>query len=525
MEHFKNENQEEDDKINDEMALKEEVDAQDKPPVSSSDLNTEQPPTNIPDQQIANPEWAKEDVNPAAEYDASEEIAKESNKAMPAIRPPSPQEQQLSKYQQFMSDYKDLQDQRQKGLLTAGLFQAGGQIGQAVAGKYSGNFKPDESGIETMKALANQPVADFENAQVVKGRGITLQSEMDDHDPKSPKSKMIRDYLNQKIPGLKLADDVSAADAQQLLKNIGKPTQTKFSQLPMVNKHTGEKIMGTFNPTTNTFQDTEGHPLNSREWVRDYRAQTIVDPKTKERFGFSAGTGKLSGQLTGPGENAPIVPEKPGDLQSGENIQLNRSFLNGKQAEQVDHTREKFIQEVKDDRNSLNANDRVISVLQQGGQLGDLPREIQDQLNRSFGQKGHISDAQLGGLLGKPDWKNRFQNAVSLGMTGKLTDENRKFLLDVANMIKQQNQSYIDKKSQIYSNNLYSDLKSAPNLQKYKFGPDAARNLLGVESAVNPDGPQAKQDPKIVEFAKTQTSGDYNMAKKALIKRGYVPQE
>src|ERR1019366_9279375 len=164
--------------------------------------------------------------------------------------------------------------------------------------------------------------------------------------------------------------------------------------------------------------DTNGKPLDSNDWVRDYRAQSFIDPKTQERLSFNAGTGKVAGALTGPGVNAPII----GAPQGNEQIQLNRSFLNGQQAKQVDHTRDKFIQEVKDDRNNLNSTDRVIAALQTGKELGDLTREEQDQLNRAFGQKGHISDQQIGVTLGRPDWKNRFTNAISIGTTGKFTD-------------------------------------------------------------------------------------------------------
>ncbi len=433
---------------------------------------------------------------------------------------------QLSKFQDYMAQYKKLQDQQRKSDLVAGLAAAGGQVGQAMAGKYSGNFVPDQSGVQMLTKMGERPMQQFEQGMAVEKAGYGLNAERAASDPSSPISHMVRDYAEKRL-GLKLDPQVSAADAQMLLKTIGRPTQTKFQQMPMVSQKTGAKIMGTFNPTTNTFQDTAGNQLDSTEWVRDYRAQSFIDPKTQERLSFNAGTGKVAGALTGPGVNAPVVPQKAGDLTANTPIDLNRSFLNAQQAKQVDHTREKFIQEVKDDRNSLNANDRVIQVLEAGEELGDLPREVQDQLNRAFGQKGHISDAQLGGLLGKADWKNRVENAVSLGMEGKLTPENRKFLLDVAKLIKQQNESYIDKKSQIYTQNLYKDLKSSPNLSKYQFGPDSVKGLLGVESAVHPEGPQAKQDPKISDYVKKhpEITGGYEQAKALLVGRGYKPEE
>lgn len=486
----------------------------------------EEQPLTSPDSTIDNQEFLDETDDSddmgreEAEARTPDESIKDASNDLLASVPdadkvdegPAPQSSSMSpleRYKSYMEQYKKLQDQQRKGDLVNGLIAAGGKIGQSAAGRYSGNFNPDQAGNQMLAKMNDRPVQQFEQGQIVQNRGLELQANVNSHDPASPQSRLVREYVKTKL-GLNLADDVSAADAQMLLKTVGKPGATHYQQMPMVNQQTGEKIMGSFNPTTNTFQDTAGNILDSRTWVRDYRAQSFIDPKTGERLGFGAGTGKVTGPLTGPGVNAPIVPQKPGDLSSNKPIEINRSFLTAQQAKQVDHAREKYIQEVRDDRNSLNANDRVISVLQAGGELGDLPREIQDQLNRAFGQKGHISDAQLGGLLGKADWKNRVENAVSLGMNGHLTDENRQFLLEVASLIKDQNESYIDKKSKIYADNLYNDLKSSPNLQKYKFGPESMRNLLGVESAVHPAG---APDSNMVQVVSTKSGKSFMLPK------------
>lgn len=505
-------------------------------PAQQSEDDIEQPATMSPEDFNSEPAEPGSDADLENEMNDNEDIGNEALRSKPVPKElaefanraiaarQSHANPMLDKYQQFMDQYKALQGQREKGNLFADLAQAGGQVGQAMAGKYSGNFKPDESGIAAIRAGAGRPVNDFENAQVVQSRGINLEDEKQARDPSSKMSETYRTYARDRLK-MDVADDVSAHDLILLLKSVGKPAQTKFQQLPMVNQKTGEKIMGTFNPSSNTFQDSQGNLLDTREWIRDYRAQSFIDPKTQERLGFSAGTGKVTGALTGAGVNAPIVPEKPGDLQSEQPIQINRSFLNAQQAKQVDHAREKFIQEVRDDRNSLNANDRVLDVLEAGRGMGDLPREIQDQLNRAFGQKGHISDAQLGGLLGKADWKNRVTNYISLGATGKLTDENRQFLIDVAKLIRDQNQKYINRKSQIYTTNLHNDLKSAPNLKKYNFTPDSIKGMLGVESAVNPDEANKVMDPQVQEFANDHYQGDYNKALHTLTKRGYKPSQ
>lgn len=421
----------------------------------------------------------------------------------------APQHPPLNQYQDFLKQYQALQHQRQNSDLVAGLAAAGGKIGQSMAGRFSGNFTPDPTGPNLIRQMGERPVQDFEQAQVVQGRGMQLQSQMAASDPTSPQSRLVRDYLNKRL-GVTLPDDVSANDAMMLMKTMGKPQTTHFSQLPMVNKNSGEKLQATFNPTTQQFE-SGGRILNPQEWVRDYRAQSFVDPYSHERVGFGAGTGKVTGPLTGPGVNRPGVPS----AENGQPVQFNRSMLTAAQAKQLDQTRKTFETDVKDDRNALNATNRIIDVLNKGEELGgDLPREIQDQLNRAFGQKGHISDAQLGGLLGKPDWKNRLENAVSLGAKGELTDENRQFLLDLANVIKKQNVQFIQNKSQIHVGNLARDLKSDPRLKGIK--PSDVNSMLGVPEAafqgipadrvhvVSPDGQEGHIPKAQVEAAKKQ---------------------
>ncbi len=463
------------------------------------------------------------------------ENADEIMSGLPSEEMPSPVQvpSQLSKFQDYMKQYSQLRDQQRKSDLVAGLATAGGQIGQAMAGKYSGHFVPDESGIKVLQAQANRPIQQFEQGLAIEKAGQGINATRAAQDPTSPQSRMVRQYINQKFgsidpvtgkqTGLHLDDDVSAADAQMFLKAIGRPGTEKATNVPLVNQKTGEKVTGIWHPIQQMFTTLDGHPLGP-DYIRDYRAQSFLEPKTGERLGFSGGTGKTTGALTGPGVSTPIVPAPGEDVTSEKPIQINKSFLNNKQTEQVDHYRKQFIKEVQDDRNSLNANDRVIKVLEAGQELGDLPREIQDQLNRAFGQKGHISDAQLGGLLGKPDWRNRVENAVSLGMNGKLTPENRKFLLDVARLIKSQNQQYIDNKSQYYTQNLYGDLQTAPNLQKYKFGPDSVKNLLGVESASHPEG-TASNPNEIKRKTADGRIAIYDQNKKFLRYQDQAPQQ
>lgn len=518
------------------MAYEEDEDNLEKA-VDSEEPDTEADDSSMDDEAPERPDTLKEDA-PEDEDKALEEevndnedegkdLAETHDRAEELHRLINPEpkaetgpKSKLDQYQDYMNEYRRLQDNRRKSDNLAGFLAAGDKIGQSMAGKYSGNFKPDLTGIEMMKQQANQPVQDLETQQAVSSRGLQLQGMQNSYDPASPQSQMVRQYLNNGIfKATPLPDTVSAADAAMLMKSVGKPQATHLSQLPMVNQQTGEKTMAIFNPSQGIFTSIDGNPLGSG-WVRDYRAQNVTDPATGEKMAFSGGTGKLSGALTGPGINRPgAAPVAPGEQTN----EITRPMLTAQQGKQVDQARHQFINEVKDDRNNLNATDRTIAALQAGKELGDLPREEQDQLNRAFGQKGHLSDQQVGVALGRPDWMSRFQNTLSVGMEGKLTEDNRNFLLDTLKVIRDQNQKYIDSKSQVYSNNLYNDFKSAPNLQKARISPQSMSKMLGVEAAQASAGQQT-QDPKISKFAQ-DNKVDYQTARQALIKRGYKPQE
>lgn len=426
------------------------------------------------------PEESVEEAPDRAPSSEQEELIKQLTDLTGKNKPPS----KLDQYHNFIQQYQQLQNQRRNMDLVAGLAAAGGKIGQSIAGRYSGQFNPDMTGYNVLQQMANRPVTDFEQGQVVQSRQMQLQQELAANDPASPQSKLIRDYLNNKIlkpAGMQpVGDDVSAADAASILKTVGKPQTTHLSQLPMVNQQTGAKTMAIFNPTLGTFTDASGQPLGAG-WVRDYRAQSFVDPATQERMSFSGGTGKVAGALTGPGVNRPGVPE---ETPEGKPIELTRTMLTAQQQKQLDHTRDKFVGEVKDDRNAINSADRVINVLDKGDELnGDILGELRDQMSRAFGQKGHITDAQMGRILGREDWKSKFNNAISVATTGKLDDENRQFLRQVMQAIRDQNQLFVTNKAKVYSANLSSDFGSAPNLTKAHVTPDAINKLLNVQAA------------------------------------------
>jgi hypothetical protein len=212
-----------------------------------------------------------------------------------SIKAPGQSPSDLSRFQQYMQEYKRLQDQQRKGDLVNGLIAAGGKIGQSIAGKYSGNVIPDQSGNQMLAKMNERPLQQFEQNQVIQGRGMQLQSEMAANDPNSPQSKLVRDYVEKRL-GLKLDPQVSASDAQMLLKTVGRPIQTKFQKVngTWTDPDTGEakRMSAVFDPGTGTYKDADtGKSLPGflAEGLNPF--QTVINPNTGQREIFNKSRG------------------------------------------------------------------------------------------------------------------------------------------------------------------------------------------------------------------------------------------
>ncbi len=265
---------------------------------------------------------ADEGRAPASEDDelSDDELTSE---APAQAQAPSHQNPQLSKYQDYLNQYQQLTGQRRKMELMNALTQAGSKIGQSMAGRYSGQFVPDPSQERVLEGLANRPVTDFEQGMAVQGGGLKLAGEINSADPNSPQSAMVRDYLNKRL-GMNLGPDVSAADAQMLMKAVGRPIQTKFQKVngTWTDPSTGEsrRMSAVFNPATGAYQDSEtGKSLPGflAEGLNPF--QSIINPNTGEREVFNKSRGGASapvptgqapvGQATNPQEvNASLTP-------------------------------------------------------------------------------------------------------------------------------------------------------------------------------------------------------------------------
>lgn len=263
------------------------------PPPEEDDLEKETEDADDVGQAETSRKSGPKEIKEEAE-DLSSGIPKPTLSDVPQESP-----SRLDRYQNFINQYRKLQDQRRNTDLVSGLMAAGGQIGQAMAGKYSGQFTPDMSGAQMVKQMGERPLQDLEQQQVVASRGMQLKGVQDAQDPKSAQSQLTRDYLRSRL-GIDLPETVSAADAQMLLKTTGRPTQNKYQKIngTWMNPDTGieERKAAIFNPgggPGNSYLDADtGRPLKGflAESLNPFQ---MVKGEGGEQQRLNKSTGKL----------------------------------------------------------------------------------------------------------------------------------------------------------------------------------------------------------------------------------------
>jgi hypothetical protein len=300
----------------------------------------------------------------------------------------SPQNPALTRYQQFMDEYKRLQEKRASDQRLIGLMSAGSTIGQSIAGGASGNFKVDPNAYAMAEKIANRPVEDFEQGQVVNSRQMQLKNEMDSNDPASPKSALIRKYFKEKL-NIPLEENVSAADAMELIKTVGRPsqTQTKTQQVTFVAD--GKTYQGFFDPYRNGYFDDSGkqHFNVQKVW-----APTITkDPLTEQLTQVQRVAGEVP--TAQPIKSAGYIKDKKVAERSEDPQQVYTNLTKAEQ-EQINIAKKDYVSETKEIRSNFEEIDSIYKGLDQAVTNSATAAQMGTRIASAF-QKGVLSDKDV----------------------------------------------------------------------------------------------------------------------------------
>jgi hypothetical protein len=473
------------------------------PPLSREELQHEEAawPIQSPDEQAR-------DIDAAL---ALESQAPEDSQASPSIQKKAASHS--DPYSSMLDQYRELLRKRDDDKRNSALLLGANQIGQAFAGKHSGNFKPDNSGIEALDRLADQPITSFESEQKMKKVDTDLMDMTKMRDPTSMISEFYRTMAKKR--GLEVTDDMSAWDLAQMQKVMGRPGAEgkQFQQTKIYNPQTGQVETKLVNVVTGEVRDPIG--------ITGYSQVVRTDPQTKELIGFNPGTGQQRGLVTGPMKPIPPAPTPERDEEGNvveqqkgpKEIDIDRGQLNARQIEDLGKAREKFLEDSKDDRASLNASKSIKGLLETGKALdGDILRLIQNKFARASGEKGAMTEQDVAPYGGRQAVLDRINRQLKFWIKGQIPDDDRKFLSGLADAMSNRANEDIRLRSEFFTNNLMNDIQdSTPALQGQAISKKSVERLLGLD-AVAPGKKPAP--PGMVDVIEVATG-----------RRGFIPQD
>lgn len=367
------------------------------------------------------PEIPSYEQSPVEDIDTEESLDNSFGQKMSA-KAPSESDPRLSKYEDFMNQYKALQDQRKSDMDKTNLIAGLSMIGQGLARGRSAGYKSDASDVLKIgQQRANQPVTDFEQAQGVKAKGIGLEDEMDARDPNSHISKVYRDYATKRL-GFKdaegnstLEDNVSAYDLQALLKGIGRngdTAKTKPQLSQYLSKITGNPVI--YDQSNNRMVDAvTGEVVPTGQFVKNYT--------TKDAKGDLVYAG-------GPGQ-APViaVPSQYSPVSEMAPKQLEKFQPNKEQRDALSEVQKSVNKQTEIAQKQFNAISKLKKTLMSGNKLTGAV--VRTQMPRLSGEVGNLNESEQQVWTGSQAIDDRIEQWLETHGESEITPENRKQLL------------------------------------------------------------------------------------------------
>ncbi len=408
--------------------------------------------------------------------DMSEEIGQEVDDAdqlvKPAIQKPI---SNSDPYATMLQEYKRLQEQKNSNQRLVGLLRAGAGIGQAIAGGVSGNFNTDLSGFDYLNKMTEAPVQDFENQVKMQPQitGIRDQDQM--RDPSSAVSEFYRQMALKRGFDPQMVEGKSAWDLSEMSKVLGRPQQAgkSFQQVRIRNPQTGVIETRLVNMQTGEVGNSVGEA--------GFAQQVRVNPRSGETIVVNPASGQQVGALSGP---APQTPEAA----QAKVPEVNRENLTVSQQKRLDDARKELLDDTKDTRGQLEAAKNINGMINTGGSIDiDFVRAIQNQLARASGERGAMTEGDVAGFGGSPAIMDSLKRWVSLKSFGKLPEDDKKRLTGLAKLMQARAEAYMKQRTAYFTNNMYQDLKAAPNFQGAQIAPQSVEKLIGSDVYTNPN--------------------------------------
>lgn len=449
-------------------------------------LNVETPPSSNEEQDITIPDYSDEidqEVNMAIDMEKKAVVPEQHTANLgepPSTVHVNPDEHEYpvstgNKYDDLLQQYKDLQEKRRQNNILLGVM-AGGQIaGQGITGRTTGKFDTDLSNIEMLRKMSNQSVEDLEGQVKIQPQITGLRDQSQMRDTSSPISEFFRQMAIKRGFDPQVVEGKSAWDLSEMSKVLGKPQQAgrSFQQVRIRNPETGVIETRLVNMQTGEVGDSVGEA--------GFAQQVRVNPRSGETIVVNPASGKQVGALSGP------APQSAQAAQA-KIPEVNRENLTVSQQKRLDDARKELLDDTKDTRGQLEAAKNINGMINTGGSIDiDFVRAIQNQLARASGERGAMTEGDVAGFGGSPAIIDSLKRWVSLKSFGKLPEEDKKRLSGLAKLMQARAEAYMKQRTAYFTNNMYQDLKAAPNFQGAQIAPQSVEKLIGSDVYTNPN--------------------------------------
>lgn len=482
------------------------------------------------------------------EFDSSPSASFESISVQPERKPAAAAKQiqnSPEKYSGIMDEYKALQEKRGSDQKRIAIIDAMTQIGQAVAGKHALSSGLDiKSNYANWSKMADQPVQDYSDRIKQKGLDVQLKDIQDERSPNSIASQKARMMAQQR--GYPVDANMSAKDVKEImgmgdplkeraqrqqialgdqklksgrtslfdadeLRNVDSEISGFYRSMAMKRGFTPEDVEGKSAYDIANMGKILGHPTSG---TRNFQTKQITDPatgqiktvvfdtstgqmvnemgtagfaqravenkRTGEMENYNPAIGRTTAPLSGPSQQTPVDAQAPTPKITREQLSVNKQ-------KQLDDYRKMFLEDTKEDRTALQASKGIQNILASGKALdGDILRLVQNKFARASGERGAMTEQDVAPYGGRQAVVDRINRQMKMWTSGKINDDDRKFLSGLATMMQKQTESDLGQRTKFFSNNLYQDLKSDPQLQNAEFNPASVESLLGSDVYTDP---------------------------------------
>lgn len=350
-------------------------------------------------------------------------------------------------------DLREAQEARDREMRGLAIVEAAQGISSAVAKGYGGEVADNSKQFENFRKMAGSRVSNIKeraDAQDSKRKAlieeIKSSDEVTKRDPSSRVSELMRKLAEKR--GLKVPNDANAADLEDILTKIEKPTSVgkRYQFGYMTDPDTGKVVQ--------VKKDTQTGEITATDQLAGFAPKVVRDVRTKEDKVFTPAMGAITSSLTG--------PKKPGDLTKKRTPFEIKEQLNNKQIEELGKVKDQFMKETDNDRNTIEQVANADTLINEALENPSAAQTLGAFIAKTF-QGNKLTDKDVELYTGQKGVLNKLQDFAAENISGTISQDKADNIRKTLNVYKDAMEKSLEVKSKqlstTYSQSIDPELK------------------------------------------------------------------